>query len=276
LQKFSFAKCSIDADCVRAIESSNCAALCPDAVVPATEEAAFENNLRSAGNTCNAVCPPLPPVFCPAVAALCINGTCSAGSPIGAGGSTGTSGAAGASGVAGASGSGGSTGSGCGPCPPTSCNPGFVSVVDPTISCCPICRPLDCSAVTCPLIDCPPGTHAETPTNQCCPACVTGFSKACNDAMTTYNGQRMIMLDKYGSAGCNIDSDCMFFTEHNACVTNCGEALPVSTYGSWDQNIQGLADSCNAVCPPKPLPSCAHFVAVCSNGKCVAAPGPAI
>jgi hypothetical protein len=148
-----------------------------------------------------------------------------------------------------------------------------MAVVDPTISCCPICRPINCAAVLCQVIDCPMGQHPEVPMGKCCAACVDGFSKACNDAMSSYNSFRTSALDKYGSAGCNIDSDCMFFSEQNACVTNCGEALPVSTFGNWDGNIKNFAAACNAACPPKPLLPCAHFVAACSNGKCVTVPG---
>jgi hypothetical protein len=62
--------------------------------------------------------------------------------------------------------------------------------------------------------------------------------------------------------------------EHNACVTNCGEALPVSTAGFFESGIQSFADACDASCPPLPLPPCAAFVAVCSNGLCVTASGP--
>jgi hypothetical protein len=191
-------------------------------------------------------------------------------SSTGAAGVVGTTGAAG-SGTAGATGAAGS-GAACGPCPDPKCKDGFMSVVDPAISCCPICRPLDCAAVDCAAPDCPADSHAEVPSGKCCPVCVKGVSQACNAAQASYASNREAMIQKYGSTPCKIDSECKIVYETNACVTNCGVALPVSTAGFFESNIESWAAACNAACPAKPLPPCLALSAVCSNGLCTLVP----
>jgi hypothetical protein len=81
------------------------------------------------------------------------------------------------------------------------------------------------------------------------------------------------MLGKYGSSPCKVDGDCQLVFENNACVSNCGEALPVSTAGFFETNIAGDAQACNMACPGfGGPPPCLQQVAVCSNGTCTALP----
>jgi len=188
----------------------------------------------------------------------------------GAIGHAGATGHAGSSGAAGQSGAGGA--SACGLCPDPACKPGFMSVVVPAISCCPICRPLDCATVDCAPVVCAAGTHAETMPGQCCPVCVAGPSKACNDLRTQMQGLRKSLLAKYDATPCNVDADCTLVVEQNACVTNCGVALPVSTAPLFTANLEMLAIACDDACPPLAVPPCAPEVAVCSNGLCTALP----
>jgi hypothetical protein len=209
------------------------------------------------------------------------------GGTIGTGvaGTTGTAGtgaagagAGGAGGFAGSDGVGGHGGAGggpaCGPCPLIDCAMGFMSVVDPTVSCCPICRPLDCGTVDCVNPTCPSDSHAETPPGTCCPVCVAGPSQACNRAQRDYQETRMGLLEKYAASSCQIDSDCKLIYESNNCERNCGEALEVSVAGFLNYNLSNLADDCNRSCPPSVAPPCAPLGAVCSNGVCTTAVGP--
>ena len=85
-------------------------------------------------------------------------------------------------------------------------------------------------------------------------AAVMGVSQACNTVTTQYTTNRAAMLDKYNSTPCKIDTDCRLVFEGNACVTNCGVALPISTASFFESNIAGLAMACNASCPALPPP----------------------
>ncbi|HVU53309.1 MAG TPA: hypothetical protein VHL80_21640 [Polyangia bacterium] len=258
---FSSFSCASNADCAAVAEPSNCGSICPDVALPLYVQEKFIASLMSAGTLCNSVCLPRPAVSCPADPAFCVNGRCAL---------AGITGAAGASGGAGQGGGGGA--SGCGPCMAPQCNPGYTSVVDPAISCCPICRPVDCATAACPQPICPVGTHAEVPQSQCCPVCVMGFSQACNTAQTSYSRDRQAYLEKYGSTSCKQDADCTLVFESNACVANCGEALPAASAGFFQSNIAPDAMACDASCPPLALPPCVPQVAVCSNGRCATVP----
>jgi hypothetical protein len=187
---------------------------------------------------------------------------------------TGVTGQGGAGAQAGGSGQGGAGGApACGPCPAPNCKDGFMQVVDPAISCCPICRPLNCATVDCANPNCPSGTHAEVPNGQCCPVCVMGVSQACNQAQAAYDRDRAILLDKYGSSQCMVDADCVLVAEANACEQHCDVALPVSTANFYVENfLKPDGAKCDASCPPIFLPACQPFVAVCSNGLCTALP----
>jgi len=260
--------CRSDSDCVAVAEPGNCGAFCPDLALPASVASDFVGNLMSQAAVCNGVCPSRFPASCPANPAVCKAGACALAGIIGAGGTTGSTGTAGVSGGGGQGGAGGTIA--CGPCIPPQCEAGFVSVIDPAVPCCPICKPLDCSTTQCGPIDCPSGSHPEIPTGQCCSQCVMGFSQACNSAQSQYVGNRQALLEKYGEASCKQDSDCRLIFETNACVSNCGEALPASTANNFVTNMAGLAMACNQSCPPIATPPCAPQVAVCSNGRCTA------
>jgi hypothetical protein len=131
---------------------------------------------------------------------------------------------------------------------------------------------MSCAAVNCAQAICPVGSHVEVPAGQCCPARVMGTSQACNQAEANYSRDREALLGKYSSTPCKQDTDCQLVFESNACVTNCGEALPVVNAGSFETNISGDAMVCNAACPAMSTPHCAPQVAVCSNGTCTALP----
>jgi hypothetical protein len=133
-------------------------------------------------------------------------GTGSAGT--GAGGVGGATGSGAAGGHAGTTGQGGAGGAGCGLCPPTNCKDGFMAVVDPAVSCCAICRPINCATVDCANPQCEPGFHTEVPAGKCCPVCVKGLSEACNKAQAYYSSSRQQFLEKYGASPCNVDADC--------------------------------------------------------------------
>jgi hypothetical protein len=109
---------------------------------------------------------------------------------------------------------------------------------------------------------------------QCCPICVAGVSALCNKAQLVYQSDRKAMLEKYGMSGCMIDGDCRLVFESNACVSSCGVALPVSTAGFFETNIQGDANACDSACPPLLSPPCVPLTAVCSNGMCTAVSAP--
>jgi hypothetical protein len=257
--------CNVDLDCVAVPDPGACGAGCPDTALPASVVMMFVSELASDATICDGVCPPRPALFCPANPALCRGGRCVLSSNVGAGGTTGGTGSAGTSG-------GTAGGPGCGPCVVPVCKPGYVPEVDPSISCCPICRPMNCNATLCAQPICPAGTHAEVPTGQCCPVCVMGFSQDCNTAEAQYSMQRQAFLGKYGSIPCKVDSECRLVYEQNSCVFNCGEALPVSTAGFFETNIAPLAMACDAACPPIAPPPCLAQVAVCSNGSCTTVP----
>lgn len=194
----------------------------------------------------------------------------------GAIGAAGTSGAAGAGGGLGGRGGAGSTGKGgaggsqaCGPCPAPLCKQGYMSVVDPAVSCCPVCRPIDCGAVRCAEPKCPAGSHLETPPGTCCPMCVAGSSEACNEGQRSYQVLRAQLIQKYNSSPCKLDSDCTLVGENNACASTCGTAIFAGLASDYASNLKNAAADC-ASCSPPPIPPCAALVALCSNGQCVA------
>ena len=205
-------------------------------------------------------------------------GTGAAGAT-GAAGVAGTTGAAGAAGVAGTTGGAGVNGhagaGGCdSTCPDVGCKDGFMSVVDPTISCCPICRPIDCTTVDCANPNCPTGFHTEVPTGTCCPICVMGPSAACTKAQQAYGDSRASLLMKYSEAGCMVDSDCRLVFEANNCVSSCGTALALTEASFFTSNIASETQACDMSCPPIVSAPCAPLTAVCSNGLCTAVPAP--
>jgi hypothetical protein len=103
--------------------------------------------------------------------------------------------------------------------------------------------------------------------------CIAGESAACNKALQQYTSDREQYLKKYGESHCQVDGDCRLVFEDNSCVSNCGEALPVSTASFFESNIQPDATACNNACLGlSGKPDCMEQVAVCSNGLCVAVP----
>jgi hypothetical protein len=210
--------------------------------------------------------------------------TGAAGASTGAGGvftgaagvTTGAAGATGAGGTTGTAGTTGGAGSGaCSvTCPALLCKPGFMPVLDTSVSCCPVCRPLNCATVDCAQPRCDANSHLETPTGQCCPICAPGPDPACAKGQQSYASLRKSLVEKYQSAGCMTDADCTLVFENNACAASCGIAVSGALAMNLISNLDSAAQSC-ATCPPPPLPPCARFVALCSNGQCVAGAPPA-
>jgi hypothetical protein len=203
-------------------------------------------------------------------------GSGSAGATGGGSGNAGATGAAGAgaAGRGGTGGSAGSTGTTCGPCPSPDCLPGYASVHDPAVSCCPICRPVKCPA-TCSPPPCPAGSHLEMLDGQCCPTCQPGTeSNACRTGRASYTQLRAALVEKYNSSGCMTDTDCTLVFEDNACVSNCGTAFPVSLASNAESNLKSAAQMDCGTCARPDRPPCALLVALCSNGHCTAAFGP--
>jgi hypothetical protein len=261
--------CNVDSDCVAVAEPGNCGPVCPDIALPTSAESGFLSNLMSDAEVCDGACPKRPLAFCPANAAMCRGGKCILAGNVGAGGTTGTigTGSGGANGGAGQGGAGGA----CGPCPMLQCNPGYTTVVDRSISCCAICRPINCAALNCAPATCPVGSHTEVPAGECCPVCV--MDSACDQALAQYGTDSQAFLQKYNSFPCKLDTDCqLVFPQGNACDFNCGEALPVVTASDFEMNIANDVMACSATCTlEKAPPPCPPHVAVCSNGTCAAA-----
>jgi len=195
----------------------------------------------------------------------------------GAAGGTGAAGTVGAAGVSGTAGSTGAAGSkadagACGPCPAPDCKPGYMSVVDPSVSCCPLCRPIPCGPAACGTITCAPGTHPETPPGGCCPVCTPGATaESCKQGLANYDGLRAALLEKYNSTPCHTDTDCTLVDEDNACVSRCGVAFPTILANSAMSNLDSAAKMDCAGCPPPLKPPCILQIAVCSNGQCTTA-----
>ena len=262
-QIFGAVGCTTDSDCTAVAEPGPCGTGCGTIPLPASAVDAFQSVVMNDAIVCEGVCPPRMGMLCPnGQPPVCSGGRCTLGGYTGAAGAVGTSGGGGA----GQGGAGGAPA--CGPCPASSCQVGYMSVVDPAISCCPICRPINCATVDCSQPSCPAGSHAEVPTGQCCAVCVMGFSKSCNDAQARYSMDRGAYIEKYSMEPCTLDTDCRLVIETNSCDTACYSALTVTTAGFYESNISSDAAACNAACPAPPRPPCVPQTPICSNGRC--------
>jgi hypothetical protein len=178
-------------------------------------------------------------------------------------------------GAAGNTGAAGTGQTACGPCPPADCQPGFKKVVDPAVSCCALCRRIDCSLVDCaPPSACPAGTHLEKVEGACCATCEPGpVDAACARGQEQYRMFRAQLIEKYNSLPCETDADCKFVFDDNACVSTCGFVVTASQAVSTVTNLESAAEAGCKTCPdPLALP-CPFQVAVCSNGHCTSGAG---
>jgi hypothetical protein len=106
----------------------------------------------------------------------------------------------------------------------------------------------------CDPFACGPG-YTPQPGPGCCPICVP--AKDCETGRAEYYKQRTLLIDKYSSAGCQLDSDCGVLYETNACVNGCGQTpLPASLIESAIQNLDVIAQQVCTQCPPAPIPPC--------------------
>jgi hypothetical protein len=193
--------------------------------------------------------------------------TGAAGATTGAAGAT--TGAAGATtGAAGDPGSAGITRVCNVPCPALACAPGFLGQLDPGVSCCPVCRKIDCSTVDCAQPLCDVTGHLETSVDQCCTVCVAGVDPSCATARQNYASSRAALVEKYASAPCMTDKDCTIVSESNPCQLSCGIAVPNILAGSLIADLNEIGWKCGTCVPPPP-PPCAPATVLCSNGQCV-------
>ncbi|HVR01243.1 MAG TPA: hypothetical protein VMT47_03865 [Polyangia bacterium] len=142
-----------------------------------------------------------------------------------------------------------------------------MSVVDAAMSCCPVCRPIDCRAVGCADPKRPAGNRLETPPGTCCSVCVAGPSEACNKGQQSYQSLREQLIQKYNFSPCKLDSDCTLVVEQNACVSDCGTAIFAAAALDFESNSKSASVDC-ASCPSPAIPPCAALVALRSNGQC--------
>jgi hypothetical protein len=201
-----------------------------------------------------------------------------AGSTGAAGASAGTVGTAGAVGTAGTTGAGtaGTTGAAgasgvCNvACSPTTCKPGFMPVLDQSVSCCPVCRPLNCATVDCAQPQCDLSGHLETPSGQCCPVCAPGPDPVCSKGQQSYASNRDAIIQKFSlGVSCQLDQDCTIVPESNACQITCGIPVAGSLAMSLIASLDSVAQGC-ATCAPPFVPPCPQLVPLCSNGRCIA------
>ncbi|HKQ68631.1 MAG TPA: hypothetical protein VJT73_04795 [Polyangiaceae bacterium] len=195
-------------------------------------------------------------------------------------GTTSSSGSGGTGTTSGGMGSGGSTGAaGSGPsgsggsascrdigCPAIGCGDGFESVLPPG-ACCPVCQKKECT-LSCPRITCPPGFRLEVRPGACCPSCAPD-SMTCDRGRKQYDTLRSQLLQKLGTIGCAVDSDCAVADENNRCTATCGVPLAASVVSNWYTILKASAETSCATCPPVASPPCLFITPRCSFGKCV-------
>ena len=93
--------------------------------------------------------------------------------------------------------------------------------------------------------------------------------------IAAYTSVRASLLEKYSEPGCNEDSDCSLIVESNRCdLPVCGDVVSSVEAMNAEVNLTMAAEMDCATCPDGiggPLPQCPAMVALCSNGKCIAA-----
>jgi hypothetical protein len=215
-------------------------------------------------------------------------GTLGSGGKSGGGGTVGIGGKAGGAGTiatGGKSASGGKAGTGAVPaaggvavdpcagvrCQQTICPDGTLPSVPPG-ACCPVCTP-KCELVDCGIPKCGPNQVATTFPGQCCPTCVlSGVQQPDAGApcdVVGYRTFRKELEQKYSTASCMLDSECVI-TAMNVCGTpDCGIALTIGLYGSFESNLASYAAASCTGCGPV-LVTCPATTptARCLNGAC--------
>jgi hypothetical protein len=127
-----------------------------------------------------------------------------------------------------------------------------------------------CAPALCGQANCAAGFHAEIPDGQCCPTCVMDVSAACQQARAAYARDRVKVLEP--DVPCQVDNDCWFIFEQNACVNTCPVARSVTTFQLFQAAVGDDARACDASCPPLPPPTtCGHVKSICSGGQCTTA-----
>jgi hypothetical protein len=150
-------------------------------------------------------------------------------------GGAGQSNQGGARPVAGASAAGGATGTGGACCQPIGCPSGYETVPD-SKGC---------------------GCHCEIQ------------PETCQAQRTTHRTFSSQVFAKYGTIGCQTGADCTAYYENNVCASSCGTPLATAVVKEVDALLNQHAEmTCDAACPPIPIPPCPPTIVVCSNGRC--------
>jgi hypothetical protein len=69
---------------------------------------------------------------------------------------------------------------------------------------------------------------------------------------------------------CQVDEDCWFIVEQNACVNTCPVASSAMAFELFQSSLGDDIQACDANCPPLPTPPCAPVLSSCGSGGCTA------
>jgi hypothetical protein len=124
------------------------------------------------------------------------------------------------------------------------------------------------SECPCDPIGCPPGYEAVPTPASCCPQCqiAPGACDRQREEHRTFSSQ---VRAKYGTLGCRTSADCSVYYESNGCASSCGYPLPIAAIAEVDALLDQHAQvTCDAACPPIPVPPCPATVVVCKDNRC--------
>jgi hypothetical protein len=120
----------------------------------------------------------------------------------------------------------------------------------------------------CDPIGCPPGYEAVPTPTSCCPQCqvTLGTCDMQREEHRMFSGQ---VLVTYGTISCQTSADCSVYYETNACSSSCGHPLAAAVIAEVDALLDRHAQAtCDAACPPIPVPPCPETVVVCKDNRC--------
>jgi len=120
----------------------------------------------------------------------------------------------------------------------------------------------------CDPIDCPPGYEAVPTPTSCCPQCQVA-PRTCETQREEHRAFSSQLLAKYGTLTCQTSADCSLYYEINGCSSSCGYPLATAIIAEVDSLLaQHAQATCDAGCPPIPLPPCPGTVVVCKDNRC--------
>jgi len=140
-------------------------------------------------------------------------------------------------------------GKGCS-CPDIGCLEGYMPVAPAPGECCSSGCVLDCRDVVCNdrELNCDPGLSPGKLPDECCPLCLPGSPKSCEDAREQYESLRSELLALYSTNSCD-QVGCSLFTESNRCAVNCGTPITSLHRDSMQEQLQNFADNNCSACP---------------------------